>query len=125
MAPYGFGMYAAYLHLQGTKYLDSKFNYLIVLEWICFIHVLLNPLVNFVDSPVSGPSYAWLMTLLAVFQRSLYGASLSFLLVLMLSVPPDEIIPWYRPSKVLRAFLSWSLFLPIATLSFSFYLMHL
>ena len=125
MSPYGFGMYAAYVHLSGINFMDSKYNRLIILEWLCFIIVLVNPFLNLMDPIYEGPNLAWLMIIQIVFQRSIYGSSLAFLMTVMLSVKPEENIPFYRPTKYLRAFLSWSLWVPFATLSFSFYLMHL
>tara|TARA_B110000285_G_scaffold80627_1_gene93073 strand:+ start:212 stop:628 length:417 start_codon:yes stop_codon:yes gene_type:complete len=42
----------------------------------------------------------------------------------MLSPKPDQNIPWYRPTKYIRAFLSWKIWLPLANLTFTFYLFH-
>lgn len=42
----------------------------------------------------------------------------------MLSPKPDQNIPWYRPTKYMRAFLSWKIWLPLANLTFTFYLFH-
>ena len=43
MAPYGFGMYAAYKHLQDTDHsFISRSN--VVLEWIAFIIILITPI---------------------------------------------------------------------------------
>ncbi len=59
-----------------------------------------------------------------LFQRVAYGLALSYLLALMLSPKVEDTIPWYRPNKFLRWMLSWSMWVPVATLSFSFYLWH-
>lgn len=37
---------------------------------------------------------------------------------------PEETIPWYRPVKYLRAFLSMSIWVPFANITYSFYLFH-
>ena len=42
----------------------------------------------------------------------------------MLSPKPDQNIPWYRPTKYMRAFLSWKIWLPLANLTYTFYLFH-
>ena len=60
-----------------------------------------------------------------VFFRAVYGLCLSYLLCIMLSPKTEDSIPWWRPTKYLRWFLSLSFWVPFATLSFSFYLMHL
>ena len=56
--------------------------------------------------------------------RQLCGLSLSYLIVLMLSPKPDESIPWYRPTKYMRAMLSLKFWVPIAVLSYSMYVSH-
>ena len=43
----------------------------------------------------------------------------------MLSPQQDYHIPWYRPVRYIRAFLSSRFWIPIAYLSYSFYLTHL
>lgn len=56
--------------------------------------------------------------------RQIYGASISYLLLLMLSPKPEENIPWYRPTKYMRGYLSWKIWLPLANLTYAFYLFH-
>lgn len=41
MGPYGFGMYAAYVHLSGAKLLENSLS--IIIEWIAFLSFLLIP----------------------------------------------------------------------------------
>ena len=65
------------------------------------------------------------MMFFCVFERSIYGLCLAYLLVIMLSTDPESSIAWFRPTRYMRAFLSWSFWLPFATLSFSLYLFHL
>jgi len=43
----------------------------------------------------------------------------------MLSPKPSTAIDWKRPTKYMRAFLSSSFWIPIATISYSMYLWHL
>ena len=57
--------------------------------------------------------------------RALYGASLAYLILLMISPSPKTAIPFKHPTKYIRAFLSLSLWVPIATLSYSIYLWHM
>jgi peptidoglycan/LPS O-acetylase OafA/YrhL len=48
----------------------------------------------------------------------------SYLLLLILSPKPEEFIPWYRPVKYMRYFLSMKVWIPIANLTYSIYLFH-
>jgi hypothetical protein len=124
MGPYGFGMYAAYVHLSGVNLLENSLSYLF--EWISFLALLLIPFVHFIVPlwPRTA-NLAWLTFTWTVTERTFYGLALAYLLSLMLSVKPEESIPFYRPTCFLRAFYSMSIWVPIATLSYSFYLLHL
>ena len=54
--------------------------------------------------------------------RPVYGMCLSYLLAIIVTAKEDA--SFFRPSGFLRAFLSWSFWLPIATVSYSFYVWH-
>lgn len=122
MSPYGFGMYAAYIHLKDD---DHSFfsRSSIILEWLCFIvFAFLVPLNTVFVANFGIPilNVIWICT-----SKQLYGLSISYLLTIILSPKPDDSIPCYRPSKFLRWILSWSMWVPVASLSYSFYLWHL
>lgn len=52
----------------------------------------------------------------------LYGAAWMYLVPGFLS---KEHIPCYRPTRCCRAFLGWSFWLPLATISYSLYVYHI
>ena len=56
--------------------------------------------------------------------RQLFGLSLAYLMHLALN-PSCGDLSYLRPSKLLKAALSAKIWLPIATLSYSFYLIHI
>lgn len=56
--------------------------------------------------------------------RQVFGAALSFLVAVMLSPKPEDPIEGFRPSKWLRAILSLDFWVPIATISYSLYIVH-
>jgi peptidoglycan/LPS O-acetylase OafA/YrhL len=59
------------------------------------------------------------------FGRTIYGACLAYLILLVISADTKVQIPIYRPTKWMRAFLEWNFWLPIATFSYSMYVWHI
>ena len=69
-------------------------------------------------SPI--PHFIFLVTC-----RQLFGAVVAYQIHLMLSPKPETQIPCYRPSCFLRWILSKKFWVPLATISYSFYVFHL
>jgi len=94
-----------------------------VVEWICFagmIVMLYTP--EYIKYPI-GPQTFWIN--LACFSfRYAFSAFLSVLILVSMSPEPETPISWARPSKYFRGFLSFRIWLPIATLSYSIYIWH-
>lgn len=113
-------MYAAYLIIRGGVQYQEQIS--AVFEWLAFILLMVIPWSPqlYMTNSVS-PQIRYL---LFAFDRPLYGLCLAVMIVLMLSPRPDESISWYRPSRYMRAFLSASIWLPIAVVSYSLYLFH-
>lgn len=116
-APYGFGMYCAYLYLY-HKNLHSN----IVVEWlvfICFIVIGYIGVLPFYNAKLLSPM---LNTIWSAMGRSIYGLFLSYLIYFVLQDGEKE---WYRPTRWMKWFLSLKMWLPVAMLSYSIYLLHL
>lgn len=119
-SPYGFGMYAAYLIVRGGVKYQEQIS--AIFEWLAFITLLAIPWSpQLYMSNLISPQARYFFN---VFDRPLYGLCLAVLIVLMLSPKPDESISWYRPSRYMRGFLSASIWLPVAVVSYSLYLFH-
>ena len=118
-------MYACVLNSRdkGSEYVESKVS--IFYEWIAFILMWTTAYIGgfpvFSTAVLQNSSLIFIYTCLG---RQIYGASISYLLLLMLSPKPEDNIPWYRPTKYMRAFLSWKIWLPLANLTYTFYLFH-
>ena len=123
--PYLCGMMVAYLHFKNPKH--DYCQGAIVYEWIAFSILLIIMFVigglpkgdyyhGFKLSPV-------LQTIHQVIGRTLFGACLSYLILLILS-PSSSELPWYRPVRSLKAFLTFKIWIPVAYLSYSAYIAH-
>ena len=118
ISPYLFGMLAALEH-RNDKERKIFENSSVIVEWIAFIIFIFigcNPFLG----KAEGALKIW-----SSFYRALYGMCLAHLIKLMISPAPEDTIPWHRPTKYLRSFLSWHLWVPIGNLSYSIYLWHL
>jgi len=125
MAPYLMGMMAAYHHLNSTKFEGAI---ALLMEWIAFILVVLishlggKPVWKEFEEQlllVSLDQQYWLIMIV----RPIFGASLAYLVRQMVSTDSKE-SAWYWPHRLLGSFLSLPLFIPLAYLSYSFYLLH-
>jgi peptidoglycan/LPS O-acetylase OafA/YrhL len=124
-SPYGFGMLAATL-FHMNKWRDFLKETNIVLEWIAFLVLMIigwvGPNLPEDYTEIAQIKFLWLICI----ARSLYGAVLAYLILLCVSA--DTVvnpIPWYRPTRWIRAFLCLDIWLPIATVSYSMYIWHL
>jgi len=121
LSPYIFGMVVAMEHRLNKERKIFENSYIIV-EWIAFIIVIGIGFTG--GDPLNGKGGFVLVIWTAIF-RPLYGLCLAHLIKLMISPMPEDTIPIYRPIKVLRGFLSMSMWVPIANLSYSVYLWHM
>ena len=135
LSPYGFGMYAAYVFLDDLKthkkdplinglYLNNLST--AVLETLCFITTWIlaiygSHLGGAIRSTPLSPNVEYVYAGLV---RPLYGLTLTYVVYLALNPACPE-ISWYRPAKITRTILSWNIWLPFATLSYSCYLFHI
>jgi len=92
-------------------------------EWLAFLTVFFLGFIG--GDPFGGTKYDFLGFLYAPFFRAVYGGCLSYLILLMISPDPNSTIPYSRPTKFIRGFLSLPFWIPIATLSYSIYLWHI
>lgn len=124
--PYAFGMYAALLHIRDKDhdYMESVASQ--IYEWIAVVIVAVYSIIGSEHAMVShvlGNPIAvviWTCT-----SRQIFGAAVSYLTVLMLSPSPKDSIPFYRPSRYIRGFLSMNIWVPFANMTYTFYLFHL
>lgn len=96
-----------------------------MLEILCFFLMIIisyfgaNP-----EAQILFPCPAQLQWILAGSIRQIYGLIISYLLHLVLN-PETPKLSIFRPARFIRAFLSWKIWIPIAMLSYSFYLLHI
>lgn len=123
ISPYVFGMWAAYLYSK-DKLHNYQTNENIIFEWISFIVIITISIIGVYPTQFSSwsplPHFMFLVSC-----RQLFGASIAYLIHLMLSPKPETPIKWYRPTCFLRWLLSKKLWVPLATVSYSFYVFHI
>jgi len=121
LGPYIFGMIAA-LSYQTNHDNDLLSKTPLWKEWLAFLTVIF---IGFSDvDPFALDKSVPRLIYISTF-RTIYGGCLSYLILLMISPIPSEAMRWSRPTKYIRGFLSFFLWLPIANLSYSMYLWHL
>jgi hypothetical protein len=76
-----------------------------------------NQLISSIDYPIFNKY-------VLIFGRQIFGLSLSYLAYLALN-PAITKISYFRPSRVVSMILSWKIWIPIATLSYSIYVFHI
>ena len=121
MSPYIAGMYAAYIyHMDDGSFAASQTA---VREWIAVAGLLIVGVFyggNFYSGDGwPGPLYFFYFNL----NRPIFGACLSYLTAIIVTTKKDQDLG-LRPSVPLKACLSWSFWVPIAIVSYSFYLVH-
>ena len=94
----------------------------LVLEYLAFIAFNATCLIGNVDG--NGWMNFDFLIIWTGIVRQLCGLSLSYLITLMLSPKAEESIAWYRPTRYMRAVLSWNFWVPFAVLSYSLYVCH-
>ena len=112
----------AALHHQADKDNDLIEKSSLWKEWLSFIFIILAGFLG--GDPFKGKG-GMLALFWASSYRAFYGASLAYLILLMISPDPKATISFKNPTKYIRGFLSLSLWVPIATLSYSLYLWHI
>lgn len=116
MGPYVLGMLSAYWVLN-AKVAPKRYY---ILEVICALlifvigYVGVDTLSNFL------PAKTYYVYRSIV--RVIYGLCWSYLIPGFLMTDP---IPYYCSACCCRSFLAWSIWLPMATISYSFYVWHL
>ena len=116
MTPYLAGMYAALVHHKDDGTFHERQSVLV--EWLAFVVLIAigcSKLMPFSFEGWSGvPNYIYFNT-----SRQTYGLCLAYLITMIVTAK-DE-VSRLRPSGFLKAFLSWSFWLPWAVISYSFY----
>ena len=119
MSPYAFGMFAAFIHLKDTKNIIYKTSS-VAMEWIAFIFLIASGFIGFNPETTTWmyhvSHYFWIC-----FGRAIYGLTLAYLIVLILSPKTEENLEWYRPIRYMRWFLTLPFWVPFASLSYSMY----
>jgi len=77
-----------------------------------------------VKSLIPYTDYPVFNLLVWIFGRQIYGLCLSYLVYLALN-PANTMVSFFRPSRIMNMILSWRIWIPVATLSYSMYLFHL
>lgn len=123
LTPYVFGMWAAHIY-HFSENINYQTSTNVVYEWVCLILILaicfigVSPHQYASWAPV--PHFIYMTTC-----RQIFGAAVAYLIHMMLTPKPETPIDWYRPSCFLRWILSKQFWVPIATISYSFYVFHI
>ena len=120
ITPYLFGMLAGYYHRQDKDRNFQKGS--VISEWIAFLTLI--GVSCFRGWPASYNMKETSSLLWAGICRQIYGGMLAYLLLLIISPAVETNIPWYRPTKYMRWFLSLNIWVPIASLTYVIYLFH-
>ena len=102
VGPYGFGMWAAYLHFYNKEYDFAAGRLKVIMEWLCFIgHTFIACTVSITENFAENSKNPVPL----IMNKTSLGAFMSYLILMMLSPKVDD-LPWYRLIKWIRRFFS-------------------
>jgi len=127
-------MWAAYAHLKDVSHSENKERAAWITSKLTILKEVIAFLAFFAISVIgcfpkdfwskhmgmNGTTFfIWMVT-----SRQLFAAAVCFIMYIIVSPFGDQ-LSWFRPSRLFRSILSWSIWVPIATLSYSMYLWHM